>query len=273
MARDGWCSEELDAIVEDYFTMLSMEASGVPFVKAERRRALEKRIGRTKAAIEFKHQNISAVLQELGSRWIRGYVPMGNYQAAIIPAIQRYLERHPEALDGAVQRPTIPEAAAEVFVAPPSVAEPAETPEEFRRLVRKFDPAERDRRNRELGRAGEEWVVELERRRLTEATRRDLAGQVRWVAEEEGDGAGYDVLSFEPTGEERQLEVKTTNGGIRTPFWLTRNEVRAAEERPEVWRIYRVHLFAAEARVWRIAPPLDERLSMWPEVWRAVARG
>jgi len=70
-------------------------------------------------------------------------------------------------------------------------------PERLRRLVRKFDPVERDYHNRSLGKAGEEFVVDLERRRLTGANRSDLARRVRWVAEEDGDGAGYDVLSFD----------------------------------------------------------------------------
>jgi hypothetical protein len=47
-----------------------------------------------------------------------------------------------------------------------------------------------------------------------------LARKVRWVAAEDGDGAGYDVLSFDQAGRERLLEVKTTNGSARTPFFL-----------------------------------------------------
>ena len=87
--------------------------------------------------------------------------------------------------------------------------------------------------------------------------------------EEGGDGAGYDILSFEATGEERLLEVKTTNGGARTPFFLSRNECRLAVERPEQWRIYRVHLFAMDPRVFTIVPPVEGWVNLVPEVWRA----
>jgi hypothetical protein len=103
---------------------------------------------------------------------------------------------------------------------------------------------DRDYRNRSLGKAGEGFVVDLERRRLAGADRSDLARKVRWVAAEDGDGAGYDVLSFDPTGRERLLEVKTTNGSAQTPFFLTRNECALATERPSNWYIYRVDLFA-----------------------------
>jgi hypothetical protein len=68
-------------------------------------------------------------------------------------------------------------------------------PEPLRRLVRKFDPVERDHRNRSLGKAGEQFVVDVERRQLTEAGHVDLAKKIRWIAAEDGDGAGYDVLS------------------------------------------------------------------------------
>jgi Protein NO VEIN, C-terminal len=142
-------------------------------------------------------------------------------------------------------------------------------PEPQRRLVRKFDAVERDLCNRSLGKAGEEFVVDVERRQLTGAERPDLARKVRWVAAEDGDGVGYDVLSFDATGSERLLEVKTTNGSARTPFFLARNERDLAGERPQEWRMYRVHLFAKEPRIFTIAPPLEKALNLRPETWRA----
>ena len=128
---------------------------------------------------------------------------------------------------------------------------------------------ERDYRNRSLGKAGEQFVVDIERRQLAEADRSDLARKVRWVAAEDGDGAGYDVLSFDLTGRERLLEVKTTNGSARTPFFLSRNERDLATERPADWRIYRVHLFAKEPRIFTIAPPIEKSVHLRPEAWRA----
>jgi hypothetical protein len=128
---------------------------------------------------------------------------------------------------------------------------------------------ERDRCNRSLGKAGEEFVVNLERHQLTEADRSDLARKVRWVSAEDGDGAGYDVFSFDLTGGERLLEVKTTNGSARTPFFLTRNERDLAGQRPADWCIYRVHLFAKEPRIFTIRPPLENAVNLRPETWRA----
>jgi hypothetical protein len=96
-----------------------------------------------------------------------------------------------------------------------------------------------------------------------------LSNKVRWIAAEEGDGAGYDILSFDLSGSSRFLEVKTTNGSARTPFFLTRNECEQALQRPKEWRIYRVHLFAKSPRVFTIAPPLAGAVILRPESWRA----
>lgn len=264
-----WREDELDAIVADYFEMLEAEISGRPYVKSRHSRALMERIGRTHRSVEFKHQNISAVLDELGMPWIPGYMPKRNYQNAIFDAIDRYLSKHPAVFER-IPVGLPPAATREIFVPVPVLeADHVPLPERLRRLVRKFDPVERDHRNRLLGKAGEEFVITIERHRLGEADRPDLARRVRWVAMEDGDGAGFDVLSFDFSGRERLLEVKTTNGAARTPFFLTQNERDMAAERPADWRIYRVHLFATEPRIFTIAPPLESVVRLSPVTWRA----
>ena len=251
--------------------MLAADLARRPYVKSRHSAALMAQIGRTHRSVEFKHQNISAVLDELGLPWIPGYIPKRNYQNAIFDAIDRYLTLHPEALVS-VPIPQ-PESAisSAIFVEPPQLATADKPlPERLKRLVRKFDPVERDHRNRTLGKAGEAFVVDVERKQLTGASREDLARKVRWVSEEEGDGAGYDILSFHPGGRERLIEVKTTNGAARTPFFLSRNECELATERPHDWSIYRVHLFARQPRIFTILPPLEEAVHLRPVTWRAT---
>jgi hypothetical protein len=269
-----WRDDELDAIVADYFEMLEAELSGHSYVKTRHSETLMARIGRTHRSVEFKHQNISAVLGELGLPWIPGYRPKRNYQKAIFGAIDRYLSGHSAILDRVPDSQVVPDPPSVVFMEAPAAAPAAEeVPEQLRHLVRKFDPVERDYRNRSLGRAGESFVIDLERRRLTQLDRGDLARKVRWVAAEDGDGAGYDVLSFDPPARERLIEVKTTNGPARTPFCLTRNERGLSVERPLDWRIYRVHLFATSPRVFTIAPPLEDAVYLRAETWRASFDG
>lgn len=269
-AGTPWRDDELDVIVADYFVMLAADLSGQPYVKSRHSAALMAGIGRTHRSVEFKLENISAVLDELGMPWIPGYKPKKNYQNAIFDAIDRYLTNHPAAVAPAQSLPPPPPLPSEIFVTPPTrTAADRRMPERLQRLVQKFDPVERDHRNRSLGKAGEAFVVDLERHQLTKADRPDLARKVRWVAAEDGDGAGYDVLSFNLEGQARLIEVKTTNGSARTPFFISRNECSLAAERPAEWRIYRVHLFAVEPRIFTIAPPLENAVTLTPQTWRA----
>ena len=61
-----WSESENEAIVKVYFIMLEHEQMGQPFNKAEHRRALMEITGRSRGSIEFKHCNISAVMEILG---------------------------------------------------------------------------------------------------------------------------------------------------------------------------------------------------------------
>ena len=84
--------------------------------------------------------------------------------------------------------------------------------------------------NRLLGQLGEKFTVEIERKRLLECGRDDLAATVEWVAMTCGDGVGFDVLSFhEADDSERFIEVKTTGLGKRLPS--TSRRTRSAARR------------------------------------------
>lgn len=61
MAGD-WTPAQNDAIVADYFAMLADDIMGRSYSKADHNRRLQAVIGRPRGSIEYKHQNISAVL-------------------------------------------------------------------------------------------------------------------------------------------------------------------------------------------------------------------
>ena len=71
-----------------------------------------------------------------------------------------------------------------------------------------------------------------------------------------GDGAGFDVLSFDLGGKERLIEVKTTNGAARTPFFMTRNEMAVADESRALAPLSRAPVRPA-AEDHTVRPPLD----------------
>src|ERR1035438_10219938 len=89
---DNWSREEVEAAVADYFDMLSKELRGEPFNKAEHNRNLHRVLtARSKGSVERKHQNISAILIELGYPYVDGYKPLGNYQELLGRVVQERL--------------------------------------------------------------------------------------------------------------------------------------------------------------------------------------
>ena len=150
-----------------------------------------------------------------------------------------------------------------------------DVPEEIANIASRFEhPAERDARNRILGKAGESVVYEYERRRLLVIGRKDLSDCVRWVARDDGDGYGFDILSFngkaDKAEQELWLEVKTTNGSAATPFYITRDELKVSKQRPDAFRIFRLYDFRKQARAFCLAPPLEKLVSLTPTIYRAT---
>jgi len=120
-----------------------------------------------------------------------------------------------------------------------------------------------------LGIQGEEFVAGLERRFLRDLGRVDLAERVRNVAAVDGDGAGYDVRSFEIDGSEKYIEVKTTNGGDRTPFVITENELFQSERLGQYFWLYRIFRFSRGPKLYRLQGPLTDKLWLKPTEYSA----
>ena len=140
---------------------------------------------------------------------------------------------------------------------------------------KKADRSDTDKRNRQLGMAGELLVVRHERKLLTEGGRHDLAGRVRHVSLVEGDGAGYDVGSFTLGGEPKYIEVKTTRGPAETPFFVTANEVAFSEVHPDQYFLYRVYHYDDDRNAgtyYAEAGGLSRRFGLTPTQFRAAPR-
>lgn len=267
MQGGNWTDSENDLIIADYFAMLAADIAGQAYNKAEHNRMLQARITRNRASIEFKHQNISAVLKALGEAWIGGYKPAFNFQSALVDAVARWLDRNPAWLNrtAVTQQPLGLAEASRLWIGPPPTLSNQPPPDELDQMLaigHKFDVAARDAKNRALGRAGEQCAYYHEKTTLSDLGRSDLAQKVRWVSEEDGDGAGYDIASFTPEGQPRLIEVKTTNGWERTPFHISRNELAVAEARRDDWCLIRLWNFSREPRAFELRPPLDAHVSL-----------
>lgn len=274
----AWTNAENDLVVKDYLAMLAKELRGEIYSKTEHRRALMLKIDRSEGSIEYKHQNVSAAMKALGEDWIAGYKPAFNFQMSLVDAIIRQLDLSPKwghPSKRTAKSPTGFDEASILWIGPPPTLRNEPEPKELEQtlaVARKFNVAERDERNRALGRAGEELVLEHERQSLTASGRQDLAKRVSWVSEEIGDGAGYDIASFGPDGRERLIEVKTTNGWERTPFHISRNELHVANERRDAWLLLRVHSFSRAPKAFEIYPPLEPHVKLTATSFQASLR-
>jgi hypothetical protein len=266
MSSDDWSDLENDAVVASYFDMLGSELSGQPYNKAARNRLLQGQTGRSRGSIEYKLFNVSASFKGFGLPTIKGYQPLFNYQSSLDDSVARWLAAHPGWEPSLLaNHPNGVDDPPALFVGTAPTLRNAPPPAELEKtlaVARHFYVAARDARNRALGQAGEERVVRHERSQLQHHGRDDLARRVRWVSREDGDGAGYDIASFTPDGSVRLIEVKTTNGWERTPFYISQNELAVATEHCERWCLFRLYDFATAPRAFELRPPLDAHVSL-----------
>ena len=276
MMRD-WSEAENRLIVSDYFDMLLKESKGLDYVKAEHRRALRPRLDeRSDGALEYKYQNLSAVLMELGLPYVEGYKPAGNYQQALRDAVDAYLRDEKQILARLL------DAAAESvppLEAPPSLKEvpPPEKLEwaaplqvqEASTPYSRVNYLMREAANRKLGEMGEEAVLAHEKHRLMNAKRSDLARQVEWTAKVIGDRAGYDIQSFSLDGAPRFIEVKTTKHGIGFPFFISANEVAFSESHANAYCLYRVFSFRRHPRLYIKCGSVSNAFRLRPRLYQA----
>ncbi|NMF98950.1 DUF3883 domain-containing protein [Aromatoleum toluolicum] len=272
-----WSREEVEATVADYFEMLRLEATGQPYNKSEHNETLRQRLkARSKASIEMKHQNISAVLDQLGLPYIRGYKPRSNLQDLLREVVIAQVQGSQEVLRvvvDAIEDRTEPgnRNYRGVLIKAP---QPEATQQRGRRerMPRRLDYAAQDERNRRLGRNGESWVLGYEEARLDDEARPDLAARIDWVSDRCGDGTGYDILSYEPDEVARFIEVKTTNGSPLTPFIVSQNEVEFSEEAEDAFCLYRVFDFAQAPRLFILRGPLTTSVHLEALDYRARLR-
>ncbi len=114
------------------------------------------------------------------------------------------------------------------------------SPEERFKKPKRVDWDRVNKKNRELGFIGEDLVVNIERKYFNSIGRADLADKVRHVSLKDGDGLGFDVLSFFSDGNEKYIEVKTTTKDINSKFFISKSELNFLREHLNSYFVYRV---------------------------------
>lgn len=187
-----WSQIECEAIVADYFDMLTKEIHGEAYTKTDHRRNLRKKLnGRSNGSVEYKHQNISAVLLGAGQIYIHGYKPAWNYQSLLEEVVLSQLGQRDEEISE-LENSLLEESTenlqvkdwSTLFVAPPEKTIELQVRERGLRTPRIVNYSERESRNRKLGANGEEFVMRLERERLLSLGRKDLVNDIQWTAKE-----------------------------------------------------------------------------------------
>ncbi len=267
MSMGDWTRQEVEVIVDDYLSMLASELAGTPYNKAAHRRALLPLLnGRSEQSIEFKHANISAALLDAGFPYIPGYKPRSNYQALLAEVLAERMagaaqlqEVAAADADRPIVVPEVDDILAVLTDAPKSAGgghKAAETPRPTIRLPTNY--IEREARNRSLGAAGELFVLNYERARLIHIGKGALAGRIEHTSKVRGDHEGYDILSFDESGAERLIEVKTTKYGAETPFFVSRNEVSTSERCASLYHVYRLYGFRQAPKLYTLPGAISQ---------------
>lgn len=99
---------------------------------------------------------------------------------------------------------------------------------ESKKQTKQFKPKKIDwsqiaEKRTELGISGEQFALRYETQRVMQFAANDT-DRIIHLSAEQGDGAGFDILSLNNDGTQRYIEVKTTESGADTPFYMTENE-------------------------------------------------
>jgi hypothetical protein len=277
-----WDKSSVRLVVDSYFQCRALDLQRKSFVKSHVYRDLAGQIGRTEKSVELKFQNVSAILDELGMEWITGLAPRWNYQNLLFEVIGEKLDTitrcdayspqvgYSQGLNEAQAIFQHPDSLLDYEAPPEKNQRPDKLPEQMQFLARKFDPVLRDLRNRALGEAGERTIFENEKSLLHRSGRPDLANKVEWISRDQGDGAGFDILSFDIEGKEKFLEVKTTTGWRNTPFYMSNNEVEFARRTNNRYSIIRVYDFRRSAKAFQIENPIEQCVHLRADGYNAT---
>ena len=282
MPSRNWSREEVEATVQDYLDMLSLESQGEPYdKKAHNRRLRAKLDSRSSGAVEFKHQNISAVLEEMGLPYISGYKPRRNVQKLLRKVVEARAPSLPRQLTVDIATPqqlVVLDDVLGILVPRPDRAvvvrdevRDGEGAYDVTRggAVAGFDFVRQEAKNQSLGDAGETLVLSYERARLRHAGKDHLAHNVEHVAKTQGDHAGYDIRSYDDTGRDRFVEVKTTRYGQRTPFYISANELSFSKANAHAYHLYRVFDYREHPKLFTLPGDVAGHVRLNPVNYRA----
>jgi Domain of unknown function (DUF3883) len=271
----NWTREEVILIVNDYFDMFKMELDSMPYNKAEHRRKLTPLLNNRDNSIEFKHQNISGVLANMGLPYIKGYKPLFRYQQLLEDEVVIFLKNNKFFFEKEFKKfadeKVVSKAKNINFEKVIDKKRPAKTKiieKEPLFLPIKTNYLAREQNNRQLGEKGEQLVYDYEKWRLLQEGKSSLAEKVEWVSKEKGDGMGFDILSKKTNGKDMFIEVKTTKLAKETPIFFSRNEWKFAQIKGKDFFLYRVFNFSDNPQIFISAGSYESFCNLLPQTFK-----
>lgn len=273
----AWAEYEVELIVADYFAMLKKELNGEIYNKSEHRRTLLPLLdNRSEASIEFKHRNISFAVTQIGIPHLTGYLPASNFQQLISVKINEYLVS-----DNSIHHLLNHDLAKEVvlpsiddilnrLVNPPQITSGKRKEPSYKTpFISKIDYVARETLNQKIGLAGENLILRYEKARLIKEGKTRLADNVEHISQTQGDGFGFDILSFQEDEREKFIEVKSTKNAAETPFYFTANELTFSRENAADYYLYRVFGLRSTPEFFVLNGALDKVVVSQPYQYRA----
>ena len=258
--------------------MLARELKGERINKTRHRNALLPILkNRSEGSIEFKHQNISAVLARLGQPFISGYKPRFNYQQTLYDKVLEFLNSSSnwdnlfaEFSDQEIKKANKKIDFEKLKVEPPEPSRTDENQVNEPGIAYRPNYLEREQANMEMGRAGEFMAVEYERWSLRKRGKDKLADAVEWVSETQGDGFGYDIVSRNLDGTDKYIEVKTTRLSKYAPFYFTHNELSVSRKQANRYYVYRFFNFERRTNFFALRGSFDSICTFHPTAYKGI---
>lgn len=135
--------------------------------------------------------------------------------------------------------------------------------------VTKIDYEKTNRTKQYHGTQGELLVMKYEKQRLYNNEQlKEYADRVEHVSKTQGDGLGYDIVSYDLINNKVEkifIEVKTVIGNVNSSVNISSKELKAAEKLGEKYKIYKVFNYKSSTPELIIIDDIhDERLSIEP---------
>ncbi len=128
-----------------------------------------------------------------------------------------------------------------------------------RKVGKPVDFEVENRKNKAIGNRGEDIVMKAEKAHLKSKGKTSLADKVKKEAGTD-DSLGYDILSFDESGDEKYIEVKSTNSPFTTNvnFHISDNQYKIAKKLDNKYYFYIVfNVKSKSPEIWMIKNPMQ----------------